>query len=57
MPKAPNVKKKIYDLEDRTAKFGEEIIKFCNKLPKNAVTIPLINQLVKFSKMWYEYWG
>ncbi len=47
MPKAPNVKKKIYDLEDRTAKFGEEIIKFCNKLPKNAVTIPLINQLVK----------
>lgn len=36
-----------YDLEERTAKFGENIIKFCNKLPKNIITNPLINQLIK----------
>jgi len=45
MPEIPN--KKIYDLEERTAKFGEDIIKFCKKLPQNVITIPLINQLVK----------
>jgi len=39
--------KKSYDLEERTAKFGEEIIKFCGELPKNEITRPLINQLVK----------
>lgn len=36
-----------YDLEERTAKFGENIIKFAKKVPKNAITIPLITQLVK----------
>jgi four helix bundle protein len=36
-----------YDLEERTAKFGEEIIRFCVQLPRNEVTKPLINQLVK----------
>lgn len=36
-----------YDLEERTAKFGENIIKFCHKLPKGIITNPLINQLVK----------
>ena len=43
----PNKEDKIYDLEERTAKFGEEIIKFCNNLPKNDITRPLINQLVR----------
>ncbi|EKD91102.1 MAG: hypothetical protein ACD_30C00045G0002 [uncultured bacterium] len=38
---------KIYDLEERTAKFAEEIIELCKKVPKNAVTLPIINQLVK----------
>ena len=38
---------KKYDLEERTAKFGEEIIKFCKDLPKNEITGPIINQLVK----------
>lgn len=38
---------KIYDLEERTAKFGEDIIKFCKKISKNVITLPLINQLVK----------
>jgi len=41
------VNKRKYDLEERTAKFGEEIIKFSSKIPKNAVTLPLISQLVR----------
>ena len=36
-----------YDLEERTAKFGEEIIRFAKKIPENSVTKPLIIQLVK----------
>jgi len=36
-----------YDLEERTAKFGEEVIKFCKKIPRGPVTDPLIVQLVK----------
>jgi len=36
-----------YDLEERTAKFGEDVIKFCQKLPRNEITKPIINQLVK----------
>ena len=38
---------KKYDLEQRTAKFGEDIIKFAKKIPKNVITLPLISQLVK----------
>ena len=38
---------KKYDLEERTARFGEEIIKFAKKIPKNSVTLPLTPQLVK----------
>ncbi len=38
---------KKWDLEERTAIFGEEIIKFCKKVPRNAITNPLITQLVK----------
>ncbi|HVS79887.1 MAG TPA: four helix bundle protein [Candidatus Paceibacterota bacterium] len=37
----------IFDLEERTAKFGEAVIAFCRKLPKDEVTRPLIVQLVK----------
>ena len=40
-------KKKEYDLEERTAKFGENIIGFCREIPKNEITRPIINQLVK----------
>jgi len=36
-----------YDLEERTARFGEAIIRFAGKLPRNAITAPLIAQLVK----------
>ena len=38
---------KKYDLEERTAKFGEDIIDLCTKIPKNEITRPIINQLVK----------
>ncbi len=37
---------KIYDLEERTAKFGEEIIEFVNTLERNEINRPLISQLV-----------
>ena len=43
----PNVKNKKYDLEERTAKFGENIIEFVKKAPNTPITIPLINQLVR----------
>ncbi len=36
-----------YDLEERTAKFGEAVIEFCLGLPANSVTAPIINQLVR----------
>ena len=39
--------KKIYDLEERTAKFGERIIEFAKKIPKNDITIPLIRQIIR----------
>jgi len=40
-------KPKGYDLEERTARFGEAIIAFAKRIPKNAVTLPLIDQLVR----------
>jgi four helix bundle protein len=42
MPKDPK-----YDLIERTAKFGEDVIKFCKKVPRDPITDPLIIQLVK----------
>jgi len=41
------ISKNKYDLEERTAKLGEDIIEFSKKIPKNVVTLPLISQLVK----------
>lgn len=38
---------KKYDLIERTAKFGEDIIRFCKKIHRSPITDPLINQLVK----------
>lgn len=39
--------KKKFDLEERTAKFGENIIKFCKKIPKNSITVSLIDQIIR----------
>lgn len=36
-----------YDLEERTAHFGEEIIGFCRELLQDAVSRPIISQLVR----------
>jgi four helix bundle protein len=36
-----------YDLEDRTARIGEAVVRFAKGIPVNAVTDPLIRQLVR----------
>ncbi|MBI4225062.1 MAG: four helix bundle protein [Candidatus Sungbacteria bacterium] len=38
---------KQYDLEERTAKFGEAILLFTKRIPKTVVTTPMISQLVR----------
>ena len=38
---------KVYDLEDRTAKFGEDIIEFVKSLPRNLINDPLIRQVIR----------
>ena len=38
---------KKWDLEERTAVFGEKIILFCRKISVDPITAPLITQLVK----------
>jgi four helix bundle protein len=38
---------RVYDLEERTAKFGEAAIAFARKVPESAITRPLISQLVR----------
>src|SRR3989339_1370411 len=42
-----NNKNKDYNLEERTAKFGENIMKFCKSLKDNTETKPVKNQLIK----------
>lgn len=37
----------VYDLEERTARFGEAIIDFAKRIPKNEITLVLIGQLVR----------
>jgi len=36
----------VYDLEERTARFGEAVIDFAKQIPQDAVTNRLISQLV-----------
>jgi hypothetical protein len=36
-----------FDLAERTARFGEAIIEFCLNIDRNAVTKPIISQLVR----------
>src|SRR5258708_1020931 len=38
-----------YDLEERTAKFGELVIDFCRKIKEDSITRPVINQLIRAS--------
>jgi four helix bundle protein len=39
-------KNRVYDLEERTARFGEAVIDFAKTIPQNPVTNRLISQLV-----------
>ena len=41
------ISKTKFDLEERTAKFAGEIIKFSQKIKKTLTTVPLISQLVR----------
>ncbi|MDA0835456.1 MAG: four helix bundle protein [Planctomycetota bacterium] len=38
---------KPYDLEERTALFGEIVISFAKTIPQNIITQPLISQIVR----------
>ena len=42
----PN-EKNAYDLEERTAKFGEAIVRFAKGIQLTAVTNPIVGQLVR----------
>ncbi len=39
--------KREYNLETRTGKFSGELIDFCKLCQKDAITLPLINQLIR----------
>jgi four helix bundle protein len=36
-----------YDLEERTAKFGEDIIEFCKNIKINTINKPIISQFIR----------
>lgn len=42
----PKTNKK-FDLEERTAVFGESVILFAKDIPKNTIVVPLINRLIR----------
>jgi four helix bundle protein len=46
-PRPPGTQRRVYDLAERTALFGEAILDFVLPLPRNAVVSPLITQIVK----------
>ncbi|MBC7782637.1 MAG: four helix bundle protein [Burkholderiales bacterium] len=39
--------RKVFDLEERTALFGERIIRLARSVPQTAITEPLVRQLVR----------
>ena len=47
MTKGASVNERPYDLEERTAKFGENVIAFAKRVPMHDITRPLITQLVR----------
>lgn len=40
---------KKYDLEERTSKYGENMIRFCQKLREGTISKPIISQVVRSS--------
>jgi four helix bundle protein len=47
IPIIRNTKVKEFNLETRTAKFGENIIRFCKQIKRSPVNNPLITQFIK----------
>lgn len=43
----PKLKEKKYDLEERTAKLGEEIIDFVKIIPRSSINNVLVGQIVR----------
>jgi four helix bundle protein len=41
---------RVYDLEERTARFGEAVIDFAKSIPQHAITSRIISQLVAAGK-------
>ena len=41
--------KRLFDLEERTAKFGESVIDLCRKIHADHITRPIIVQLIRSS--------
>jgi four helix bundle protein len=46
-PNDESIGRASFDLEERTAVFGEAVVRFAKTIPKNPVTAPLISQLVR----------
>lgn len=44
-----NPKTKSFNLEERTARFGQDFIEFAKKIPENTINRPLISQGVRSS--------
>ena len=44
---ANDANKYKYDLEERTAKFGESIIRLCRRIKQDTISTPLIRQIVR----------
>lgn len=44
-----NGQKKIFNLEERTTAFAESVIDLVKTLPKNSITNPLIEQIIRSS--------
>ena len=36
-----------YNLEERTAKFGEDVIKFCKTVELNTINRPIVSQIIR----------
>lgn len=45
-PEGDGKQRHAFDLEERTAKFGEAIVRFCKKIPRSPVNDRLVDQLV-----------
>jgi len=47
MTQFSNNKNQEYNLEERTAEFGENIIEFCKSIKQNIINKPIISQLIR----------